>query len=135
MNFNPNMPKQPNMNQPFQQGPLNHAMSGGHAFNPGRGGQVLQQKPNMHPATRPPMPPMAQVPMHNMMPPQNMFAQRTPPPLPQGNPVPPTPETNNNIQNPIAMEKINNFSQYLRGLKNPPQLQNYPDINVFGTYF
>ena len=89
----------------------------------------------MHPATRPPMPPMAQVPMHNMMPPQNMFAQRTPPPLPQGNPVPPTPETNNNIQNPIAMEKINNFSQYLRGLKNPPQLQNYPDINVFGTYF
>jgi len=69
------------------------------------------------------------------MPPQNMFAQRTPSPLPQGNPVPPTPETNNNIQNPIAMEKINNFSQYLRGLRNPPQLQNYPEIDVFGTYF
>jgi len=128
MQNNPN-----NMNQPFQQGNLNHAVGGNQAYNPGR--QILQQQPNMHPATRPPMMPMAQVPMHNMMPPQNMFAQRTPPPLPQGNPVPPTPETNNNIQNPIAMEKINNFSQYLRGLRNPPQLQNYPDINVFGTYF
>jgi len=141
MNFNPNMPRQPNMNQPFQQGPLNHAMGGGQAYNPGRGGQVLQQQPNMHPATRPPAPPpvphghASQPPQRSVMPPPNMFGQRTPPPLPQGNPVPPTLETTNNIQSPIAMEKINNFSQYLRGLRNPPQLQNYPDINVFGTYF
>jgi len=49
--------------------------------------------------------------------------------------VPPTVETTNNIQSPIALEKINNFSGYLRGLRNPPQAQNYPDINVFGTYF
>ena len=34
MNFNPK-----NMNQPFQQGPLNHAMGGGQAYNPGRGGK------------------------------------------------------------------------------------------------
>ena len=142
MPFNPNMPRQPNMNQPFQQGPLNHAMGGGQAYNPGRGGgRPIQQSPYMHPATKPPAPPpvphghagqAGQAPQGK---PNSPFGQRSTPPLPQGNPVPPTVETTNNIQSPIALEKINNFSGYLRGLRNPPQVQNYPDINVFGTYF
>ena len=131
MNFNPNMPRQPNMNQPFQQGPLNHAMSGGQAFNPGRGGQVLQQQPNMHPATRPPMPP----PMpHGYNPQPQQPTARTAQPIMQQGPVTPMVETKAVMDMPIDLNKIRGFSNYVRGLKNPSP-QNYPDINVFGTYF
>ena len=135
MNFNPNMPMQPNMNRPFQQGPINNAMSGGQAYNPGNPGRVLQQTPMMHPATKPPMPPMVQVPMQNMMPPPNMFAQKAPPPVMQNAPMQNVQETKANIESPIDINKIGNFSQYLRNLRSTPMQQNYPDINVFGTYF
>jgi len=121
------MPKQPNMNQPFQQGPLNHAMSGGQAFNPGRGGQVLQQQPNMHPATRPP------VPQQTAPQPQQPTA-RTAQPIMQQGPMTPMQETKAVMQMPLDLNKIRGFSNYVRGLKNPTP-QNYPEIDVFGTYF
>ena len=127
MNFNPNMPRQPNMNQPFQQGPLNHAMGGGQAYNPGRGGQVLQQQPNMHPATRPP------VPQQTAPQPQQPTA-RTAQPIMQQGPMTPMQETKAVMQMPLDLNKIRGFSNYVRGLKNPTP-QNYPEIDVFGTYF
>ena len=44
-------------------------------------------------------------------------------------------ETKSSITDPIDMNKISNFSVYLNSLKNPRQLQNYPDINVFNPQF
>jgi len=35
---------------------------------------------------------------------------------------------------PLDLNKIRGFSNYVRGLKNPTS-QNYPEIDVFGTYF
>lgn len=131
----------------MQQGPMNNATSGGQAYNFMSGGRPTQQQPYMHPATRPPqgqMPPGGQrppMPMGMMMPqgrpnqPMNPFGHQNPPPLPQGTQVPPNMETKSSITDPIDMNKISNFSVYLNSLKNPRQLQNYPDINVFNPQF
>ena len=127
MNFNPN-----NMNQPFQQGPLNHAMSGGQAYNPGRGGQVLQQQPNMHPATKPPAP--TPTPHGHNPQQQQRVPPRNPQPVMQQGPMTPMVETKSVMDVPLDLNKIRGFSNYVRGLKNPTP-QNYPEIDVFGTYF
>jgi hypothetical protein len=124
MQNNPN-----NMNQPFQQGNLNHAVGGNQAYNPGRGGQVLQQQPKMHPATRPPIPQQQQPTPQPQQP-----TARTAQPVMQQGPMTPMVETKSVMDVPIDLNKIRGFSNYVRGLKNPTP-QNYPEIDVFGTYF
>ena len=125
MHNNPN-----NMNQPFQQGNLNHAVGGDQAYNPGR--QVLQQQPNMHPATRPPAP--TPTPHGHNPQPQQPPPVRTAQPVMQQGPMTPMVETKAVMDSPLDLNKIRGFSNYVRRLKNPAP-QNYPEIDVFGTYF